>query len=153
MLQRLSPWLAAGITTGLVILIGLWLMAVIYFNTFLLGYRSAIDQKLIGAVIEATTNNQDVQSALRNHIILYLKSPEGKAKMVDILKSPEMVRALAENLQSPEMRGALLKLMEVPEFRGAVLQILKDTPEMKVLNILSTAIIIDEKNQVPAGRQ
>ena len=75
MIQRLSPWLAAGATTGLVILIGIWFMAVVYFNTFLLGYRSAIDQKLIAAVIEATTSNQDVQAALKNHIILYPKVP------------------------------------------------------------------------------
>ena len=69
--------------------------------------------------------------------------------MADTLKSPELVKALAENLQSPEMRGALLKLMEVPEFRSAVVQIIKDTPEMKVLNILSTAIIDENASSPP----
>lgn len=143
MLQRFSPWLAAGLTTGLVIILGIWLIAIFYFNTFILGYRSAIDQKLAKAVIETSTNNPDIQNALKNQVIVYLKSPEGKTKMAELLKSPEMVKALSENIQSPEMRTAILKLMEVPEFRTAVLQIVKDTPEMRTLTLLSTAIIFD----------
>jgi hypothetical protein len=142
-LQRLSPYLAAGVTTGLVIILGIWLMAVIYFNTYILGYRSAIDQKLVSAVIETSTNNPDIQVALKNQVVAYLKSPEGKAKMAETLKSPEMVKAMSENIQSPEMRTAIIKLMEVPEFRSAVLQIVKDTPEMRVLTVLSSAIVFD----------
>ena len=153
MLQRLSPWLAAGLTTGLVIILGIWLMAIFYFNTYILGYRSAIDQKLAKTVIETSINNPDIQNALKNQVILYLKSPEGKAKMAELLKSPEMVKALSENIQSPEMRTAILKLMEVPEFRTAVLDIVKDTPEMRTLTLLSSAIIFDpqQNNPTPAA--
>jgi hypothetical protein len=143
MLQRLSPWLAAGLATGLVIILGIWLMAVIYFNTYLLGYRSTFDQKLVGTVIEVSANNPEVQTALKKHIIQYLKSREGKAAMAELLKSPEMRKAVADNLQSPEMRAAVLKLMQVPEFRSAVLNIVKDTPEMKILTILSSAVVLE----------
>ena len=118
-------------------------MTIFYFNTYILGYRSAIDQKLAKAVIETSINNPDIQSALKNQVSLYLKSPEGKTKMAELLKSPEMVNALSENIQSPEMRTAILKLMEVPEFRSAVLGIVKDTPEMRALTLLSSAIILD----------
>jgi len=162
MLQRLSPWLAAGLTTGLVVLLGIWLMAIIYFNTYILGYRSAVDQKLVSSVVEASINNPDVQTALRNQMIIYLKSPDGKARMVEMLKSPEMRTAMSENIQSPEMRkamsaniqspemrSAILKLMEVPEFRGAVLQIVKDTPEMRILTMLSSAVTLDPEPQTP----
>lgn len=143
MLQRLSPWLAAGLTSGLVIILGIWLMAVIYFNTYILGYRSAIDQKLVSAVIETSTNNPEIQTALKNQVTAYLRSPEGKTKIAELLKSPEMVKAMSENIQSPEMRTAIIKLMEVPEFRSAVMEIIKDTPEMRVLTVLSSAIVFD----------
>ncbi|MDR3566038.1 MAG: GerD family protein [Negativicutes bacterium] len=162
MLQRLSPWLAAGLTTGLVLLLGIWLMAIIYFNTYILGYRSAVDQKLVNTVIEASVSNPDVQTALRNQIIVYLKSPEGKARMAETLRSPEMRKALSENIQSPEMRkamsdniqspemrAAILKLMEIPEFRGAVMHIVKDTPEMRMLTTLSAAITLDPEPSTP----
>jgi hypothetical protein len=162
MLQRLSPWLAAGLTTGLVILFGIWLMALIYFNTYILGYRSAVDPKMVNSVIEASINNPDIQNALRNQMIVYLKSPDGKAKMAEILKSPEMSKAMSENIQSPEMRkamseniqspemrSAILKLMNVPEFRNAVLQIMKDTPEMRILTVLSSAVILDPEPSAP----
>ncbi|MDR3564530.1 MAG: GerD family protein [Negativicutes bacterium] len=156
MLQRLSPWLAAGLTTGLVILFGIWLMALIYFNTFLLGYRSVVDQKMVNAVIETSIKNPDVQNALKNQLVVYFNSPDGKAKMTEILKSPEMRKVMSENiqspemrkamsdsLQSPEMRAAIMKLMAVPEFRNAVLQIVKDTPEMRMLTLLSSAVTLD----------
>lgn len=142
MLQKLSPWLAAGFTTGLVILLGLWLLATTYFHTLLLGQRP-LDPRLVATVIETSLTNPEIQTALKNQIIVYLRSPEGKARMAETLRSPEMVKALAENIHSPEMRTAILKLMEIPEFRAAVLDIVKDTPEMRMLNILSQAIILD----------
>jgi hypothetical protein len=161
-LQRLSPWLAAGLTTGLVVLLGIWLMALIYFNTYILGYRSTIDQKMVNSVIEVGINNPDVQNALKNQLIIYLKTPDGKARMAEMLKSPEMRKALseniqspemrkamAENIQSPEMRAAIMKLMEVPEFRSAVLQIVKDTPEMRILTVLASAITLDPESKGP----
>lgn len=156
MLQRLSPWLAAGLTTGLVVLLGIWLMAIIYFNTYIMGYRSTVDQKMVNSVIEASINNPDVQNALKSQMIVYLKSPDGKARMAEMLKSPEMRKVMSENIQSPEMRkaiaesiqtpemrSAIIKLMEVPEFRGAVLQIVKDTPEMRMLTVLAAAVTFD----------
>ena len=145
MLQKLSPWLAAGLTSGLVILLGIWLIAIFQFNTFILNNRSTIDQKLVAAVIEASATNPEIQTMLRNQVILYLKSPEGKAKMAELIKSPEMVTAMSENIQSPEVRKAIIKIMEIPEFRNAVLQIIKDTPEMKTLALISSAITFNQE--------
>ena len=149
MIQKLSPWLAAGVTTGLVVILGLWVSGLFYFNTFILGHRSNVDQKLAAAVIEASMNNPEIQNALKNQVLQYLKSPEGKAKLAELMKSPEMVKTMSENLQSPEMRAAILKLMEVPEFRAAVLTIMKDTPEMKVLTLLSSAVVFDQNPPNP----
>lgn len=143
MLQKLSPWLAAGFTTGLVITVGLWLTGTLFFNTFILGQRAAPDQKMVATVIEASLSNPDVQAAVKQQVIVYLRSPEGKARMAELIKSPEMVKAMSENIHSPEMRAAILKLMEIPEFRAAVLDIVKDTPEMRTLTILSGAIVWD----------
>ena len=150
MLQKLSPWLAAGFTTGLVVILGLWLLAGVYFNTYLIGMRSAPDQKMMTAVIEAGLKNPDVQTAVKQQVIIYLRSPEGKARMAELIKSPEMVKAMSENINSPEMRAAILKLMEVPEFRAAVLDIVKDTPEMRTLTLLSSAIVWDAPQAAPA---
>jgi hypothetical protein len=149
-LQKLSPWLAAGFTTGLVILLGLWLLATTYFQTLILGQRP-LDQRLVSTVIETSLSNPETQAALKNQVMLYLRSPEGKARMAEMLRSPEMVKALAENIQSPEMRAAILKLMEIPEFRAAVLDIVKDTPEMRMLNVLSQAIVLDPPAPAPAS--
>lgn len=148
MLQKLSPWLAAGLTTGLVITLGLWLTGALFFNTFILGQRVTPDQKMVATLIETSLNNPDVQAAVKQQVIVYLRSPEGKARMAEMIKSPEMVKAMSENIQSPEMRAAILKLMEIPEFRAAVLDIVKDTPEMRTLTILSSAIVWDPQ---PAG--
>lgn len=144
MLQRISPWLAAGLATGLVLLLGIWLMASVFFNTYIVGQRTAIDQRLIAAVIETSANNPEVQTALKNQVVAYLKSPEGKARMAEIVKSPEMTKAFADNIQSPEMRQAILKSMEVPEFQSAVLNIVKNTPEMRMLTLLSSAIVLEQ---------
>ncbi|MDT8900009.1 GerD family protein [Anaeroselena agilis] len=151
MLQKLSPWLAAGLTTGLVVIAGLWLTAAIFFNTFIIGQRVAPDQKMVATLIETGLNNPEVQAAVKQQVMLYLRSPEGKARLAEMIKSPEMVKALAENIQSPEMRVAILKLMEVPEFRAAVLDIVKDTPEMKTLTILSSSIVWDPQPAAPAA--
>lgn len=144
MMQKLSPWLAAGVTTGLVVILGLWVSGVFYFNTFILGHRSNVDQKLAAAVIEASIKNPEIQNALKDQVLQYLKSPEGKAKLAELMKSPEMVKTMSENLQTPEMRAAILKLMEIPEFRAAVLTVMKDTPEMKVLTLISSAVVFDQ---------
>lgn len=147
MLQRISPWLAAGLTTGLVIIFGIWLMAVIYFNTFLLSHRPGIDQKLVGEIVKVSVNNPEVRAALKNQVIRFLKSPEGKKALVELIKSPEMINAMSEELQSPQMRAAVLELMQVPEFRNAVLQIVKDTPEMRILTALASAVVLDPESQ------
>lgn len=147
MLQRLSPWLAAGFTTGVVVLLGLWLTGLIYFNTFLMGQRPAVDQKLAAKIIETSLNNPEVQTILKQQVMAYMKSPEGKARMTEMMKSPEMVKTLSENIHSPEMQAAILKLMAVPEFRAAVLAAIKDTPEMKLLALLSSAIVLDQPGQ------
>lgn len=151
MLQKLSPWLAAGLTTGLVVTLGLWLTAAIFFNTFIIGQRVTPDQKMVAALIETGLNNPEVQAAVKHQVMLYLRSPDGKARLAEMIKSPEMVKALSENIQSPEMRIAILKLMEVPEFRAAVLDIVKETPEMKTLTILSAAIVWDPQPAAPAA--
>lgn len=143
MLQKLSPWLAAGFTTGLVITVGLWLTGAVFFNTFIMGQRATPDQKMVATLIETSLRNPDVQAAVKQQVIIYLRSPEGKARMAELMKSPEMVKALSENIRSPEMRAAILKLMEIPEFRAAVLEIVKDTPEMRTLSLLSAAIVWD----------
>ena len=147
MLQKLSPWLAAGFTTGVVVLLGLWLMAAIYLNTFIIGLRPAPDQKMVNTVIEASLSNPEVQAAVKTQVMIYLRSPEGKARLAEMMKSPEVVKALSENIQSPEMRAAVLKLLEVPEFRAAVLDIVKTTPEMRILTVLSQAIVLDPPPQ------
>ncbi len=151
MLQKLSPWLAAGFTTGLVVTLGLWLTAGIFFNTFIIGQRASPEQKLVAALIETSLNNPEVQAAVKQQVMLYLRSPEGKARMAEMIKSPEMVKAMSENIHSPEMRAAIIKLMEVPEFRAAVLDIVKDTPEMKTLTILSAAIVWEPQPASPVA--
>jgi hypothetical protein len=148
-LQRLSPWVAAGFTSGIVILLGIWLIAVFYFNTYIFGYHTAIDQKLVSAVIESSLQNPEVQATIKNQLTQYLKSPEGKAKVIEMMKSPEAKKAFAENINSPEMQTAIMKLMEVPEFRAAVLDIVKSTPEMRVLTVLSSAIVFDNDQSTP----
>jgi hypothetical protein len=148
-LQKLSPWLAAGLTTGLVVILGLWLTGAIFFNTFILGQRAVPDQKMVATLIETGLSNPDVQAAVKQQVILYLRSPEGKARMAEMIKSPEMVKALSENIQSPEMRTAILRLMEIPEFRTAVLDIVKDTPEMQALTLLSKAIVWEPPAATP----
>jgi hypothetical protein len=150
-LQKLSPWLAAGFTTGLVVVAGLWLSAAVLFNTFHIGQRVSPDQKMVATLIETGLNNPEIQAAVKQQVIIYLRSPEGKARMAELIKSPEMVKALSENIQSPEMRAAILKLMEIPEFRAAVLDIVKDTPEMRTLTILSAAIVWDPQPAAPAA--
>ncbi|MBP2645954.1 MAG: Spore germination GerD central core domain [Firmicutes bacterium] len=148
MLQRFSPWLAAGLTSGLVILLGFWLIALFFLNTYIWGQqRSAIDQKLAHTVIEATLDNPQVQTTLKNLMLDYLNSPEGKARLTEVVKSPEIASAVAESVQTPEMQTAVLKLMNNPQFKEAVLQTIKDTPEMKKLVILSAAITLDETEQ------
>jgi len=144
LLQRISPWLAAGLATGMVLLLGIWLMASVFFNTYIVGQRTVVDQRLMTAIIETSATNPEVQAALKNQVVAYLKSPEGKASMAEIVKSPEMIKAFSENINSPEMRQAILKLMEVPEFQSAVLNIVKNTPEMRMLTILSSAIVLDQ---------
>jgi len=147
-LQKLSPWLAAGFTSGLVVILGLWLTGAIFFNTFIMGQRTVPDQKMVAALIETGLSNPDIQTAVKQQVIIYLRSPEGKTRMAELIKSPEMVKALSENIQSPEMRTAILKLMEIPEFRAAILDIVKDTPEMRTLTILSAAIVWDPQKPV-----
>jgi len=151
LLQRLPQWLATGLTTGLVLLVGFWLIAIIFLNTYIWGQqRSAIDQKLVTTVIDASMTNPQVQAELKKLIINYLTSPEGKARLTDVIKSPEMTAAIAETVQSPEMQSAIIKLMNNPEFKNALLKTIKDTPEMQKLILLSTAITIDgsAQNQV-----
>ncbi len=63
--------------------------------------------------------------------------------MAELMKSPEMLVVFGENLQSPELRSAILKLMDEPEFRKAVINIIKDTPEMRVLTVLSSAVVFE----------
>ncbi|MBP2655772.1 MAG: hypothetical protein H6Q73_3341 [Firmicutes bacterium] len=155
MLQRLPSWLAAGLTSGLVILAGFWLIAVIFLNTNIREQHSAVDQKLTAAIIEASINNPQAQTALKTLLINYLKSPEGKAQMTEIIKAPEMTSALAETMQSPEMQSAIINLLSKPEFKNAVLKTIRDTPEMQKLLLLSSAITVNppEQSQSAAAKR
>ena len=147
MLQRLPSWLAAGLTTGLVLLAGFWLIAAFFLNTYIREQRSTVDQKLTTTIIEASINNPQVQTALKTLVINYLKSPEGKARMTELIKSPEMASAVAETVQSPEMQSAITKLLNNPEFKTAVLQSIRNTPEMQKLLLLSSAITVNSPEQ------
>lgn len=151
MLQRLFPWVG-GFTVGLVASACTWLLLmsnVSIFATTIPNIKQGVERTMIASLIDAGVNNPDVQATLRNQVILYLKSPEGKAKMAEVIKSPEMVKALSDSMQSPEVRTAVLNMMQVPEFRAAVLEMIKEAPEMKILSVLSSAITPENQDHSP----
>lgn len=144
-MQRTFPWLVGGVSFGLTVSLALWFIFGLYARPFLLPNRSVgIDQTVVTSIIETSVNNPEVQLLIKNQVISYLKTNEGRAQMAEVLKSPEMIKAFAENLKSPEFQAAILQLMKVPEFRREVITIVKDTPEMKLLTTISSAIILED---------
>lgn len=145
MLQRTFPWVVGGVSFGLIVSLSLWLMFSLYVRPIVLPNRlGGMDQAVVTSIIETSVANPDVQNIIRNQVVNYLKTSEGRARMAEALKSPELVKALSENLKSPQVQAAILELMKVPEFRREVIEIMKDTPEMKLLTTLSSAIILED---------
>lgn len=148
MLQRTFPWVVGGVSFGLIVSLALWLMFSLYVRPIVLPSRTGgMDQAVITSLIETSVANPDVQNIIRNQVVNYLKTSEGRARMAESLKSPEMTKALSENLKSPQMQTAVLEMMKNPSFRQEVITIMKDTPEMKLLTALSSAIILEDPNQ------
>lgn len=145
MLQRSFPWVVGGVSFGLIVSLALWLMFSLYLRPIFLPNRSgSMDQAVVTSIIETSVANPDVQNIIRNQVVNYLKTSEGRTRMAESLKSPEMVKALSENLKTPQMKAAVLEMMKNPEFRREVIAIMKDTPEMKLLTTLSSAIILED---------
>jgi hypothetical protein len=151
LLQRVFPWLCGGLSFGLVVSLALWLLFNVYIRPIVPSFRPGqnVDQVLVASIIETGINNPDVQTVIKNQVVHYLRSNEGRAKMAEVFKSPELVKALSENIQSPELRAAILELMKVPEFRAAVIDIVRDTPEMKLWSTIAAAIELEENNTKP----
>lgn len=139
MAKNVSLGLAAAGIIGLIISAVIWQTTTTYLQPFING-KPFQDQTVITAIVENSIHNPDVQYILRTQVMLYLKSPEGKAKLIELMKSPEMIRVMAENLQSPELRPAVIQLMRDPSFRQTLLSIVHEAPEMKTLRILESAI-------------
>jgi hypothetical protein len=149
MARKVSIGLAVAGIIGLMISVAVWHSVSTYFQSFTGTGKPFHDQSVITAIVEDSIYNPDVQQILRTQIMLYLKSPEGKAKLVEMMKSPEMIKATADNLKSPELRPALVQLMSDPAFRETLISIVRDAPEMRVLRVLESAIewnIPDESN-------
>ncbi|VBB05809.1 Hypothetical protein LUCI_1020 [Lucifera butyrica] len=156
MLQKVYPWFLGGVSAGLVVSLCLWLMLMPLVRLYTYD-RGTVAQSLTSSIIESSASNPELQDMMKNQVLEYLKSPEGKAKMAELLKSPEMTKAMSENIQSPEVRKAVLKLMQVPEFRNALMESIKNTPEGRILGALSSAIVLDDKQakpvpSMPSGR-
>ena len=157
MLQRTFPWLVGGVGFGLAVSLSLWFMISLYARPFTSPNRSGvIDQAVITSILETSVSNPEVQTLIRNQVVNYLKTAEGRARMAEALKSPELAKAMSENLKSPEFQSAVVELMKTPEFRREVIEIIKDTPEMKLLTTISSAIILDDpsspnRTHDPAG--
>lgn len=145
MLQRTFPWVIGGVSFGLIVSLSLWLMFSLYVRPIVLPNRAGnMDQAVVTSIIETSVANPDVQNIIRLQVVNYLKTSEGRARMAETLKSPELVKAFSENLKSPQVQEAILEMMKNPEFRREVIAIMKDTPEMKLLTTLSSAIILDD---------
>lgn len=140
MAKKVSFWLAAASIIGLAISAAIWYMVSAQLHTFITNANPFQNQSTIAAIVQDSIHNPDIQQILRAQIMLYLKSPEGKEKLAEMLRSPEMVKAMADNLQSPELRPALIKLLHDPYFRDALFEVIRETPEMKVLKLLDSAI-------------
>jgi hypothetical protein len=138
--RKISIGLAAAGIIGIMISFVIWHSASTYMQSFLSSGKPFHDQTVITAIVEDSIHNPDVQQILRTQIMLYLKSPEGKAKLVEMMKSPEMIKATADNLKSPELRPAVIQLMHDPAFRETLVGIVRDAPEMRVLRVLESAI-------------
>jgi len=146
-LQRLVSWLAGGLTSGLVVSFCLWLLFTSYTNTLftgnhgVAGVQPRLEETMLLSLVQAGIKDPQIQAIIKNEVVKYLKSPEGRASLAELFKSPEMKKSLAENLKSPELQAAILELMQIPEFRQAVITAVNDTPEMKILLALAAAIM------------
>jgi hypothetical protein len=120
--------------------IAVWHSASTYIQNFLSSGKPFHDQSVITAIVEDSIHNPDVQQILRTQIMLYLRSPEGKAKLAEMMKSPEMIKVMADNMKSPELRPAVIQLMHDPALRETLVGIIRDAPEMRVLRVLESAI-------------
>lgn len=137
---KLWLWLAGGIMAGIIISANLWLLAGYYAHNYLAAARQPLSDETVATMVETGITNPDVQDILKQQVVLYLRSPEGRQQMAASLKSPEMIKSMSENMQSPELKAAILNLMQVPEFRRAVLDIIKEDPNIKILSALGAAI-------------
>jgi len=133
-------WIAAGCIIGLVISAAIWHTVSTQLRAFIIEANPFQNQSAIAAIVQDSIHNPEVQQILHSQIMLYLKSPEGKAKLAEMMKSPEMVKAMAENLRSPELRPALIQLLHEPDFRDPLMLLIREAPEMRVLRVLDSAI-------------
>lgn len=140
MVRRISTWLAVSGIIGLFLSVAVWHTASQQIHSYMSSGKPFQDQTVIAAIVEDSIHNPHVQQILHAQIMIYLKSPEGKAKLVEMMKSPEMIKVMADNLQSPEFRPALLQLMHDPGFRETLIAIIREAPEMRILRVLDEAI-------------
>lgn len=140
MSAKLWPWLAGGLMAGIVISANLWLLGGYYAHAYLADARQQLSDETVAAMVETGISNPYVRDMLKQQVVLYLRSPEGRQHMAASLKSPEIIKAMSENMQSPELKAAILNLMQVPEFRRAVLDIVREDPDMRALSALNAAI-------------
>ena len=140
MAKRFSIGLAAAGIIGLLMSAAVWHSASAMIQNFISSARPFQDQAVITAIVEDSIHNPDIQQILRTQFMLYLRSAESKAKMLELMKSPEVIQAMAENLKSPELRPEVIKLLHDPAFRETLIEIMRETPEMRLLQALESAV-------------
>ena len=140
-------WVAGGFTMGTVASLALSTLLFLQINPYMQNHRQTLEQTVINKIIEKGLNNSQVQTAMQAQIITYINSPEGRSKIAESLKSPEILKMFSDNIQTPEIKASITKLLQTPEVQTAVIASLKDTPELKLLTTLSSAIVLEENKQ------
>lgn len=140
MTRRLTIGLVGAGIIGLLMSFNAWHSVSTQLKHLISSELPIHDRSVITALVEDSIHNPDVQQILHTQIMLFLKSPEGKAKLLEMMKSPEMIEVMAENLKTPELRSAISQLMNDPAFRNMLIGIVRNAPEMKLLRLLETEI-------------
>ena len=152
MRQRIGIWVLIGFMAGVAATAGIGAVSARHWESYLAGNAHSGDSKAIAAIVDTAAANPALQSVLREQVSAYLRSTEGKQKMLDMLRSPEVAAALAENVQTPAFQEALLRLLENPGVRRSVLGIVGDMEEIKVLRLILPAVRLQEEPDGTAGR-
>ncbi len=140
MTRKIVIGLTAAGLIGVLVYFNAWYSVSTQLKHFIRSENPLHDRSAVTALLADSIHNPDVQQMLHTQVTLYLKSPEGKAKLVEMMKSPEMIEAMAENLKAPEIRPAIGQLIKDPAFRDMLLETIRATPEMKLLRLLEAEI-------------